>query len=87
MGGAKTFTRGWSIRCSQVGVDKQGKRHQGSGTKADKEQLGRFVDVVRVELPKVVPSLRDIQPQLDLVRALMFLIIRTTSRVLKSLKN
>jgi hypothetical protein len=32
-----------------------------------KEQLERFVDVVRVELPKAVPSMRDIQPQLDLV--------------------
>ncbi|XP_059431630.1 uncharacterized protein LOC132165152 [Corylus avellana] len=32
-----------------------------------KELLGRFVNVVRAELPKAVPSLRDIQPQLDLV--------------------
>jgi hypothetical protein len=32
-----------------------------------KVQLGRFVCVVRAELPKAVPSLRDIQPQLDLV--------------------
>jgi hypothetical protein len=32
-----------------------------------KEQLGRFVDVVQAKLPKAVPSLRDIQPQLDLV--------------------
>ncbi|XP_059442154.1 uncharacterized protein LOC132174532 [Corylus avellana] len=32
-----------------------------------KELLGRFVNVVRAELLKAVPSLRDIQPQLDLV--------------------
>jgi hypothetical protein len=32
-----------------------------------KEQLRRFVDVVEAKLPKAVPSLRDIQPQLDLV--------------------
>jgi hypothetical protein len=31
------------------------------------EQLGRFVNIVQVELPKEVPSLRDIQPQLDSV--------------------
>jgi hypothetical protein len=31
------------------------------------EQLGRFVDVIRAKLPKAVPSLRDIQPQFDLV--------------------
>ena len=32
-----------------------------------KEQLGRFVDMVRAELPKVVPSMQYIQPQLVLV--------------------
>ena len=53
-----------------------------------KEQLGRFVDVVRAELPKAVPSMRDIQPQLDLVPGSNVPNhLYTTSRVLKSLKN
>jgi hypothetical protein len=73
--GAKTFTRdGQSVVAKQELTDKE------SGIKGVvlgliKEQLGRFVDVVQAELPKAVPSLRDIQPQLDLVPGLMFLII------------
>ena len=39
---AKTFTRGWSIHCSQVGVDKQGRRHQWNGTEADKGASGEI---------------------------------------------
>jgi hypothetical protein len=40
MGGAKTFTKGWPIRCSQARVDGQGKRHQRSGTGDDKGAVG-----------------------------------------------
>ena len=67
MGGAKTFTRGWSICCSQVGVDGQGSDIKGVVSGLIKEQLEKFVDVVQVELPKMVPSMHDVQPQLDLV--------------------
>jgi hypothetical protein len=36
MGGTKTFTKGWSIRCGQEGIDRKGMRHQESGTRATK---------------------------------------------------
>jgi hypothetical protein len=42
MARAKTFTRGWSIRCSQVVVDWQGRQHQWSGIGADKEAVEKI---------------------------------------------
>jgi hypothetical protein len=36
----KIFKRGWSIPRSKIGVDGQGKWHQGSGTEADKGAVG-----------------------------------------------
>jgi hypothetical protein len=52
---------GQSVVAKQELIDKESSI-KGVVQELIKEQLGRFVVVVQAELPKVVPSLRDIQP-------------------------
>jgi hypothetical protein len=62
MAKAITFTRRWSNYCSQARVDDKECDINGVVPGPIKKPLKRFVDVVRIELPKEAQPLQDIQP-------------------------